>query len=86
MYLFSRPIPGDYGSQPLEGGNLESWSLALADYELCKSYILDFREYKFSAQEPDRQIRTHSCFSYCRNGYDPNFLGDDRPDCIDIDP
>ena len=33
-----------------------------------------------------RQIRTHSCFSYCRNGEDPDFMGDDRPECIELKP
>lgn len=37
-----------------------------------------------SAAEPNRQIRTHTCFSYCKTGNDRDFLGDDRPDCIDI--
>ena len=73
-------MPEDYGS------NLDSWEAALSDYERCKSYILDFRHYKMSKAEPDRQVRTHSCFSYCRNGEDPNFLGDDRPECIDVEP
>lgn len=36
--------------------------------------------------EPNRQIRTHSCFSYCRNGEDRNFKGDDRPECIEVEP
>jgi len=39
-----------------------------------------------SKDEPERQIRTHTCFSYCRNGEDPNFMGDDRPDCISVEP
>ncbi len=39
-----------------------------------------------SLVEPKRQIRTHSCFSYCRKGEDSNFMGDDRPNCIDLDP
>ena len=46
MYLFSRPKPADYtknGLEPLEGKNLESWENALADYEKCKSHVLDYR-------------------------------------------
>ena len=27
-----------------------------------------------------------SCFSYCRNGEELEFLGDDRPNCIDLKP
>ena len=71
---------------PLEGRNKESWQSALSDYETCKSYIMDYKEYAMSAYEPQRQIRTHTCFSYCRNGEDPNFMGDDRPDCIELEP
>lgn len=85
-YLFSRPMPADYGSTPLGGKNLESWQHALKDYERCKSYILDYRTYKMVKDEPSRQTRTHSCFSYCRNGEDPNFKGDDRPECIEVAP
>ena len=57
MYLFSRPKPSDYtknGLEPLEGKNLESWKNALADYEKCKSHVLDYRKYKNSLAEPDR--------------------------------
>ena len=89
MYLFSRPKPADYtknGQVPLEDKNLESWKNALADYEKCKSYVLDYRGYSNSLADPKRQIRTHTCFSYCKNGDDPNFMGDDRPDCIGLDP
>ena len=86
MYLFSRPTPEEYGPQPLEGMDLVSWENALSDYETCKSYVTDYRHYHMSRAEPDRQIRTHSCFSYCRNGEDPSFMGDDRPDCIGIEP
>ena len=86
MYLFSRPTPEEYGPMPLEGKDLVSWENALGDYELCKSYVTDYKHYAMSLSEPDRQIRTHSCFSYCRNGDDPNFVGDDRPNCIGIDP
>ena len=78
LYLFSRPQPEDY--------DLESWQTALGDYDQCKSYILDFEGYQMSLLEPKRQVRTHSCFSYCRNGADPNFKGDDRPECIELDP
>ena len=71
---------------PLAGKDLVSWQSALGDYEKCKSYILDFKDYPMVLDEPRRQIRTHSCFSYCRNGEDPNFMGDDRPECIELDP
>mmetsp|Transcript_8182 Transcript_8182/g.9877 ORF Transcript_8182/g.9877 Transcript_8182/m.9877 type:complete len:160 (-) Transcript_8182:2430-2909(-) len=86
MYLFSRPAPEDFGVMPLAGKDLTSWQSALRDYETCKSYILDFKDYPMALAEPKRQIRTHSCFSYCRNGEDPNFMGDDRPDCIELQP
>jgi len=39
-----------------------------------------------SKSEPDRQIRSHTCFSFCKNGDDPNFIGDDRKDCIGLAP
>ena len=71
---------------PLEGKDLISWENALGDYETCKSYVTDYKDYPMSLVEPDRQIRTHTCFSYCRNGVDPNFMGDDRPDCIGLEP
>lgn len=85
-YLFSRPQADEFGSMPLAGKNLESWKFALADYERCKSYILDYRGYKMAKDDPQRQTRTHSCFSYCRNGEDRNFKGDDRPECIEVEP
>ena len=59
---------------------------ALRDYEKCKSYVLDFLDLPMSRAEPDRQIRTHSCFSFCKNGDDPRFKGDDRPECISLEP
>jgi len=86
MYLFSRPKPEEYGVMPLVDKNLMSWENALGDYEQCKSYILNNKLYEMSKSEPERQIRTHTCFSYCRNGEDPDFMGDDRPDCIEVDP
>jgi hypothetical protein len=78
LYLFSRPQSEDY--------DLESWETALGDYNQCKSYILDFEGFQMSLSEPDRQVRTHSCFGVCRNGEDPNFKGDDRPECIELEP
>jgi len=65
---------------------LAAWTNTLNDYNKCKSHILDWQEYEMALMEPKRQIRTHSCFSYCRNGDDANFMGDERPDCIAIDP
>ena len=47
---------------------------------------MDYKDYAMSSSEPQRQIRAHTCFSYCRNGEDPNFMGDDRPDCIELEP
>ena len=55
MYLFSRPLPSDYSdTQPLEGRGLESWENALNDYEQCKSYVLDYKNYKPSSADPER--------------------------------
>ena len=86
MYLFSKPKPELYGEKPLTGNDLEAYLSATKDYDQCKNYIMDFKSYEMSLAEPFRQIRTHSCFSYCRNGEDPNFMGDDRPDCIELEP
>lgn len=86
MYLFTKPEQEEFGVKPLTGKNLESYVSAVSDYEKCKSYVTDFRTYPMSLAEPFRQIRTHSCFSYCRNGEDPSFMGDDRPDCIQLEP
>ena len=52
---------------------------------MCKGYILDYKDYPMSLAEPYRQIRTHTCFSYCKTGNDKDFLGDDREECISIE-
>ena len=44
MYLFSRPKPEFYGN----GEDQVSWQNAMRDYNLCKSYILDYRGYSMS--------------------------------------
>lgn len=36
--------------------------------------------------DSSRQIRTHSCFSYCTNGKDDAVLGEDRLECVDLRP
>lgn len=59
---------------------------ALKAYNQCKSYILDNENFPIANNSPNRQIRTHSCFSYCRNGEELDFLGDDRPNCIELKP
>lgn len=64
---------------------VDDYQQALVNYETCKGYILDSLFYPMSAAEPSRQIRTHTCFSYCKTGNDQDFLGDDRPNCIDIE-
>lgn len=74
LYIFSRPDQQTNGAQAVE------------DYETCKSYILSNPEYAMANSNPRRQIRTHTCFSYCANGEDYSFLGDDRPQCVDIPP
>jgi len=74
LYLFTRPDPAKRGAE------------ALKDYEVCKSYILDNPKYEIARSSTTRQTRTHSCFSYCANGEDLNFLGDDRPQCVDLEP
>lgn len=43
-------------------------------------------KYQTARSDPTRQVRTHTCFSYCTNGQDPAVLGDDRPDCVDLPP
>ena len=42
MYLFKRPERSHFGDGELNERELESWNLALADYERCKSYVTDF--------------------------------------------
>lgn len=37
-----------------------------------------------SNSEPTRQIRTHTCFSYCTSGIDSAVLGEDRQECVDL--
>ena len=55
MYLFTRPLPKEYGTEePLSGKDLISWENALGDYELCKSYVTDYKKYGMSLAEPDR--------------------------------
>lgn len=31
-------------------------------------------------------MRVHTCFSYCANGVEAFFTGDDRPECVDLIP
>ena len=54
MYLFSRPVPETFGETPLTGKDLVSWKSALKDYEQCKSYILDFKDYPMALADPKR--------------------------------
>jgi len=67
-YLFSRPDPLVWGAE------------ALQDYEQCKSYILKNPEYETARSDTGlgRQVRTHTCFSFCASGEDEYMLGDDR--------
>ena len=48
-------------------------------YDTCKGYINLNENYSKSRSDPNRQIRVHTCFSYCSNGKDYSFRGDDRP-------
>ena len=72
LYLFKRPDP----RKPA----------ALKVYEQCKSYIIDNENLPIANNSPNRQIRTHTCFLYCRYGEELEFLGDDRPNCITLPP
>ena len=83
FYLYSKPKLDDFNEATDRMLDFEN---ALIDYEVCKGYILDNPLFPFAAVEPKRQIRTHSCFSYCSNGKDESFLGDDRLDCVDLPP
>ena len=38
-------MPSGFGPMPLSGKDLTSWQSALKDYERCKSYIMDFKDY-----------------------------------------
>ena len=93
LYMYRRPTKNDFIRRiDSQGNSLETpvidevdYLAALDDYEMCKGYILDYQVYPMSAAEPNRQIRTHTCFSYCKTGNDKDFLGDDRPECISIE-
>ena len=74
FYLFSRPDQATNGVK------------AVKDYERCKSFIQDNPNYPQARNDPTRQIRTHTCFSYCINGADSAVLGEDRQDCVDLPP
>lgn len=83
FYLFTKPEVTDF----MEGlDRQEDFEGALSDYETCKGYILDNPLFEYVSNDPKRQIRTHSCFSYCANGADDNFKGDDRSECVDLPP
>jgi hypothetical protein len=72
--LFSRPTALEHGEA------------AVKNYEKCKSYILENPKYPNARFDSSRQIRTHSCFSYCTNGKDNSVLGEDRRECVDLAP
>lgn len=74
FFLFSRPDLVANGES------------AVKNYERCKSYILDNPSYPKVRNDATRQVRTHTCFSYCTNGEDSSVLGDDRSECVDLDP
>lgn len=74
FFLFSRPDLAIHGQT------------AVKNYERCKSYILDNPSYPMVRNELSRQVRTHTCFSYCTNGEDAAVLGDDRAECVDLEP
>ena len=46
----------------------------------------DNENYPMSGSDPLRQARVHTCFSYCSNGVEAYFSGDDRPNCVDLIP
>lgn len=73
LYLFSVPNSSYYNS-----------ATNIAAYEQCKGYISSNEDYPLIL-DSERQARIHTCFSYCKNGDDENFLGDDRPNCVDVD-
>jgi len=74
FFLFTRPDAASNGEK------------AVKDYEKCKSYILQNDEFPMSRYDPSRQIRTHSCFSYCTNGKNSAVQGEDRKECVDLKP
>ena len=47
---------------------------------------MENNDFPIAKNSVNRQIRVQSCFSYCRNGEELEFLGDDRPNCIDLKP
>ena len=89
LYVYPRPLQSDFvkakvGTQQYIDQQTVFNNTLLKDFKQCEGYILDYQGYKNSLAEPERQTRTHTCFSYCRNGEDANFIGDERPDCISL--
>jgi len=76
MYKFTRPDGDVWGEE------------AELDYDKCKGYIQQNSQYPVARGDryQERQIRTHTCFTYCANGEDNNFLGDERQHCVDMPP
>jgi len=76
MYKFTRPDEDIWGDE------------AEKNYDECKGYIRDNAKYPKARGDrfQERQIRVHTCFTYCANGEDSNFLGDDRAQCVDMPP
>ena len=74
FYLFKRPDPEDFGND------------ALANFNKCVSYVGENENYPITGKDDHRQARIHTCFSYCRNGQEAHFAGDDRPVCVDLIP
>lgn len=74
FYLYKRPEPALYGQDALE------------EFEECVNYVGDNIGYPLTKADHTRQARLHTCFSYCSNGVEAFFSGDDRPNCVDLIP
>lgn len=74
FFLFSRPDLVQNGEH------------AVKSYEQCKSHILENPKFPQVRHDPTRQVRTHTCFSFCTNGEDSAVLGEDRAECVDLPP
>ena len=74
FFLYKRPEPALYGED------------ALKEFDQCVGYVADNINYPMAKAEHTRQARLHTCFSYCSNGVEAFFSGDDRPNCVELIP
>lgn len=56
------------------------------NFNTCVGFVSSNDGYPMASEDTTRQVRLHTCFSYCRNGNEAWFQGDDRPNCVDLVP